>query len=137
MIALEGRAFLDRAELHAPAQMRAQIEIGGGEVTLFMVLMAAFKTLLYRYTGQLDLIVGTYIANRNRKEIEGLIGFFVNTLVMRTNLAGNPSFRELLKRVQETAVGAYAQQDLPFEELLNTLRPERTMSYTPLLQVKS
>jgi len=104
-------------------------------VTLFMTLLAAFDTLLYRYTGQSDILVGSPIANRNRSEIEGLIGFFVNTLVMRTNLAGNPTFSELLGRVREIALGAYAHQDLPFEILVEALQPERDLSHTPLFQV--
>ncbi|WP_234017158.1 non-ribosomal peptide synthetase [Nostoc sp. 'Lobaria pulmonaria (5183) cyanobiont'] len=103
--------------------------------TLFMTLLAAFQTLLWRYTGQEDIVVGSPIANRNRAEIEGLIGFFVNTLVLRTNLAGNPSFEELIKRVREVALGAYAHQDLPFELLVEQLQPQRDLSYTPLFQV--
>ncbi|MFN6517350.1 MAG: non-ribosomal peptide synthetase, partial [Nostoc sp. CreGUA01] len=103
--------------------------------TLFMTLLAAFQTLLWRYTGLEDIVVGSPIANRNRTEIEGLIGFFINTLVLRTNLAGNPSFEELLKRVREVALGAYAHQDLPFELLVERLQPERDLSHTPLFQV--
>ncbi len=102
--------------------------------TLFMTLLAAFQTLLYRYTGQEDISVGTAIANRNRAEIEGLIGFFVNTLVMRTNLSGEPSFREVLKRARKVALEAYAHQDLPFEILVEALQPERDLSHTPLFQ---
>jgi amino acid adenylation domain-containing protein/thioester reductase-like protein len=104
-------------------------------VTLFMTLLAAYNTLLYRYTGQTDILVGTPIANRDRTDIEGLIGFFVNTLVMRTNLAENPSFNELLPRLREMALSAYAHQDLPFEMLVEALQPERDMSHTPLFQV--
>ncbi|MBD2510596.1 non-ribosomal peptide synthase/polyketide synthase [Nostoc muscorum FACHB-395] len=104
-------------------------------VTLFMTLLAAYNTLLYRYTGQSDILVGTPIANRDRTEIEGLIGFFVNTLVMRTDLSLNPSFNELLPRIREMALSAYAHQDLPFEMLVETLQPERDMSHTPLFQV--
>ncbi|MEH2027051.1 non-ribosomal peptide synthase/polyketide synthase [Nostoc sp.] len=104
-------------------------------VTLFMTLLAAYNTLLYRYTGQTDILVGTPIANRDRTELEGLIGFFVNTLVMRTNLAENPSFNELLLSIREMALSAYAHQDLPFEMLVEALQPERDLSHTPLFQV--
>jgi hypothetical protein len=104
-------------------------------VTLFMTLLAAFKTLLHRYTGQEDIIIGSPIANRNRVEFEQLIGFFVNTLVLRTDLAGNPSFRELLRRVREVALGAYAHQDLSFEQLVESLHLERNLSHNSLFQV--
>ncbi len=104
-------------------------------VTFFMTLLAAFKTLLYRYTYQEYIAVGSPIANRNRSEIEGLIGFFVNTLVLRSNLSGNPSFRELLGRVREVTLGAYSQQDLPFDKLVEELHPERNLSHHPLFQV--
>jgi amino acid adenylation domain-containing protein len=105
------------------------------DATLFMTLLAAFKTLLYRYTGQEDILVGTPIANRNRSEIERLIGFFVNTLVMRTDLGETPSFRELLSRVRKVALEAYARQDLPFEYLVDELQLERDLSHAPLFQV--
>jgi len=104
-------------------------------VTLFMTLLAAYKTLLYRYTGQDDIIVGSLAAGRTRAEIEGLIGFFANTLVLRTQLSGNPTFRELLIRVREVCRGAYAQQDLPFERLVEILQPVRDMSHHPIFQV--
>jgi alpha-ketoglutarate-dependent taurine dioxygenase len=100
-----------------------------------MTLLAGFQTLLHRYTHQDDIVVGTDVANRNRHETESLIGFFVNLLVMRTDLSGNPSFRELLERVREVALGAYAHQDLPFAKLVEALRPERNSSHTPLFQV--
>ena len=104
-------------------------------VTLFMTLLAAFKTLLYRYSGQEDVVVGTNSANRNRSEIENLIGFFVNNLVLRTKLSGGMSFRELLKTVREVVLGAYSHQDLPFEKLVEVLQPKRVLNRTPLFQV--
>jgi amino acid adenylation domain-containing protein len=103
--------------------------------TLFMTLLAAFQAVLYRYTGQPDLVIGSPIANRTRTEIEPLIGFFVNTLVLRTDLSGNPTFRELLRRVRETTLAAYTHQDLPFEILVEELQPDRTVSHNPLFQI--
>ncbi len=103
--------------------------------SLFMVLLAAFNVLLYRHTGQSDIPIGSPIAGRNRAELENLIGFFLNTLVLRTNLDGNPSFRELLKRTREVALEAYANQDVPFEKLLEEVRPERDLSRTPIFQI--
>lgn len=104
-------------------------------VTLFMTLLAAFQTLLYRYTHQDDITVGTDLANRTQSETEQLIGFFVNLLVLRTDMSGNPTFYELLERVREVTLKAYAHQDLPFEKLVAELRPERSLSQTPLFQV--
>jgi len=118
-------------------ELSAELAILGKRagVTLFMTLFAAFQTLLYRYSGQEDIVVGTPIAGRNRQELEGLIGFFVNTLVLRTDLGGNPSFEQLLNRVREVALQGYTHQDLPFEQLVEALQPTRDLSYTPLFQV--
>ncbi|HWC65367.1 MAG TPA: condensation domain-containing protein, partial [Thermoanaerobaculia bacterium] len=102
--------------------------------TLFMTLLAAFQTLLHRYAGQDDVLVGAPIANRQSTETEGLIGFFANTLVMRGRFAGDPTFREFLGRARETALGAFEHQDLPFEKLVEELRPERSVGQNPLFQ---
>jgi len=103
--------------------------------TLFVTLLAAFQTLLYRYTEQENIAVGTPIANRNRTELEGLIGFFVNTLVLRVDLSGNPTFHELLSRAKQVTVEAWAHQDLPFEKLVEALHPDRDLSRNPLFQI--
>jgi len=107
----------------------------GEGVTLFMTLLMAFYTLLYRYTGQEDITIGSPIANRTRSEIEKLIGFFVNTLALRIDMSGNPSFIQMLERVREVTLAAYNHQDLPFEKLVEELKPVRDMSYSPLFQV--
>jgi len=104
-------------------------------VTLFMALVTAWKVLLMRYSGQEDILVCTPIANRNRPEIEGLIGYFANTLVLRTDLSGNPTFKELLGRVREVTLDAYMRQDIPFERLVEALQPERSLSHHPIAQV--
>ncbi|WP_164021375.1 non-ribosomal peptide synthetase [Pyxidicoccus trucidator] len=104
--------------------------------TLFMALLAGFQVVLSRYSGQDDFVVGTDIANRNHSQTEGLIGFFINQLPLRARLDGDPSFRELLGRVRQTSLGAYAHQDLPFEELVKALNPERSQGHAPLFQVK-
>ncbi|BAS60156.1 amino acid adenylation domain-containing protein (plasmid) [Leptolyngbya boryana NIES-2135] len=104
-------------------------------VTLFMTLLAAFNTLLYRHTRIEDILVGSPIATRNRVELEGLIGLFLNTLVFRTDVSGNPTFQELLNRVRDVALGAYAHQDVPFEKLVEELHPDRNLSQSPLFQV--
>lgn len=105
------------------------------DVTMFMIGLAAFYILLHRYTGQDNLLVGSPVANRNRVELENLVGFLVNTVVLRTDMTGNPTFRELLGRVREVALEAYDHQDLPFEKLVEELQPERDLSYNPLFQV--
>ena len=104
-------------------------------VTLYMVFLAGFVALLNRLTGQEDIAIGTPIANRNHLAIEGLVGTFVNTLVLRTDVSGDPTFRDLLGRVRDVALGAYAHQDLPFEKLVEELRPDRSHGGTPLVQV--
>ncbi len=105
------------------------------KVTPFMAYLAAFMVLLHKYSGQEDISVGTPIANRNRSEIENIIGFFVNTLVMRGDLSGDPTFEEFLQQIRQTALGAYAHQDLPFEKLVDAIQSERDVRHTPLFQV--
>ena len=126
----------DRA-LALPAGLARDLEAFSRShgVSLFMTLLAAFQLLLSRYTGQEDVVVGTPIANRNRSETEGLIGFFVNTLVLRTDLSGDPEIPELLRRVRDVSLHAYTHQDVPFEKLVEELRPERDLSHTALFQV--
>jgi phthiocerol/phenolphthiocerol synthesis type-I polyketide synthase E len=121
--------FIDR-RLTEPLRALAQRE----GATLFMVLLAAFKILLHRYSGETDICVGTPIANRKWAETEGLIGFFLNTLVLRTDLSGDPTFHELVGRVRQTTLDGYANQDVPFERLLQVVQPHRDLSRTPLFQ---
>ncbi len=106
------------------------------QASLYMVLLAAFQTLLHRYASQTDIAVGTSIGNRAQPEIEGVIGLFVNLLTMRADLSGDPSFRELLARVRKTALAAFANQDVPFEKVVEACQPERDRSRHPLFQVQ-
>ena len=125
-----------RSRILIPKPLVAELEKLSREqnVTLFMLLFAAFLVLLYRYTGQEDLVVGTPSANRNRSELHPIIGFFVNNLVMRAKLDGNPTFVELLARIREVTLGAYDHQDVPFEKLVQALRPVRALDHSPLFQ---
>jgi amino acid adenylation domain-containing protein len=127
----------DRVEFAVPAGVAAALrELARSHAaTVSMTVLSAFALLLGRYSGQDDVVVGTPVANRNRAEIEGLIGFFVNTLVLRTDLSGDPSFAELLRRVRTRALEAYEHQDLPFERLVDELVTERNRSRSPLFQV--
>jgi non-ribosomal peptide synthetase component F len=133
-----GRQLGAMEELEVSAEVSERLkEVSRREgVTMYMLLLAAFQTLLYRYSGQQDVIIGTDIANRNQGATEGMIGFFINQLVMRTDLSGEPSFRELLRRVREVCLGAYAHQDVPFEKLVDELQPKRELGRAPLFQVK-
>jgi hypothetical protein len=107
----------------------------GEKATFFMGALAVFVTLLYRRSGADDIVIGSPIANRNRVELQPIVGFFSNTIVLRTRLGGNPSFSEVLGRVRETALGAYAHQDMPFEKIVETVAPRRDPSYNPIFQV--
>ena len=128
-----GRRHEQTVEAALVEQLRGVARQHG--VTLFMLLLGTFNILLHRYTGQNDLRVGVPIANRNRREIEGLIGFFVNTQVLRVQLDGQTRFGDFLSALKETALGAQAHQDLPFERLVEALKLERSLSYNPLFQV--
>ncbi len=103
--------------------------------TLFMIILSAFQTLLYRYSGQTDIFMGTVVANRNRKDVEDLVGFFMNTLVLRTSFEGDPTFIDVLQRVKKMTLDAYTYQELPFDKMLEEIKPERDVSMTPLFQV--
>lgn len=129
------RGALWRFYLPKPLVDRLRAFSQQSSVTPFMTLLATFQTLLYRYTGQEDLLVGSAFAGRNRREVHDLIGFFVNTLPLRVSLAGEPTFMELLGRVREVALAAYAHQDLPFIKLVEQLQPDRDTSYSPLVQI--
>ena len=122
---------------HLPAKITGELdELARRDgATLFMVMLAAYQLLLSRWSGQQDIVVGSPIAGRKNREVEGLIGFFVNTLVLRTDVSGNPTFRQLLKRVKGLTLGAYAHQDLPFEVLVKELHPERNLAHQPIFQV--
>ncbi|HJP95187.1 MAG TPA: condensation domain-containing protein [Pyrinomonadaceae bacterium] len=126
------REFISLSE-----KLSAQLKVLGQRegATLFMTLLATFQLLLHQYSGQDNILIGTNIANRNRGSIEKLIGFFVNNIVLRTNLSGNPTFRQLLARARDVTLGAYAHQDVPFEMLLEDIRPERKNHVSPLFQV--
>ena len=125
-----------RLGIQLPAELSAGLkELSRREgVTLFMTLLAAFQTLLHRYSGQKEIVVGSPVAGRNYAETEGLIGFFVNTLVLRSDLSQEPTFVELLRQVKQVCLGAYAHQDVPFEKLIEELQPERDLSRSPLFQ---
>ncbi|HWL74560.1 MAG TPA: condensation domain-containing protein, partial [Burkholderiaceae bacterium] len=126
-----------RRWVQLPAELSHRLKALAAEshATLFMTLLAGLQTLIYRYTGQPEFAIGSPIANRRHAETERLIGFFVNMLVLRTDLSGNPSFCELLRRVRQTCLEAYTHQDVPFEKIVKELAPERSSGGTPLLDV--
>jgi amino acid adenylation domain-containing protein len=126
---------MERSRLPEPLLSKLKLLSDQQGVTLFMTLLAGFEILLYRYTGQTDISVGSAIANRSRQELESLIGFFVNTLVLRTQFTGDSSVAELLQRVRDVSLQAYAHQDIPFERLVEALDPARELSRTPFFQV--
>lgn len=121
-----------------PLSLLEQVKAAGltESCTLFMVLVATLNVVIFSYTNQDDIVIGSDVANRIRSEVEGLIGFFVNQLVLRTRLANNPTFRELLRQVRSVALEAFAYQNLPFDKLVEELNPERHLNFTPLFQIK-
>jgi amino acid adenylation domain-containing protein len=132
--ALSGRG--DSRVLELPADLVDQVRALGRQdgATLYMTLLAAFQVLLHRYSGQDNFAIGTPIAGRTRSEVEGLVGLFVNTLVLRAELGGDPDFRTLLRRVRQAALAAYSHQDMPFEQIVAVLHPERDPARSPLFQ---
>jgi thioesterase domain-containing protein len=134
----EEQTFRGASHAYAmPSDVMAALELlaPSHQATLFMVLLAAFKVLLYRYSGETDLLVGVPVAGRSQVETEALIGFFVDTLVLRDDLSGNPGFVDLLAQVRQTALGALANPDVPFEKIVEAIQPERSLSYNPIFQV--
>ncbi|WP_293118322.1 non-ribosomal peptide synthetase [Moorena sp. SIO4G3] len=129
----QGSSFKFELNPELTTRLRSLSQQSGA--TIFMSLLAVFGILLYRYSSQEDIIIGSAIANRSRRELEPLIGFFLNTIVLRIDLSRNPSFLELLSRVRQVALDGYAHQDLPFEQLVEVLKPERSLSHSPLFQV--
>jgi amino acid adenylation domain-containing protein len=129
------RGAQERIELPLELLERLERLARSEGATLYMVMLSAFQVLLSKYAGSEDVVVGSPIAGRTRKEIEELIGFFVNTLVLRTDLSGDPAFREVLRRVRQVTLGAYEHQEVPFEKLVAELQPERSLSHSPLFQV--
>ncbi|TAF12220.1 MAG: amino acid adenylation domain-containing protein [Nostocales cyanobacterium] len=129
------RGSIERFKLGDDLTNKLKILSQKSGTSLFMTLQAAFATLLYRYTGQEDIVIGSPITNRNRPALESLIGFFVNTLVLRTRLENNPTFRELLAQVRQVSLDAYTHPDVPFDQLVEVLQPQRHLSHSPLFQV--
>jgi amino acid adenylation domain-containing protein len=129
------RGAKQSVDLSASLTARLRALAQGEGATLFMAVLAAFQALLARYTGQEDIVVGSPMSGRSRVETEGLVGLFLNTLAFRTDCSGNPTYRQLLSRVREVALAAYSHQELPFEKLVEALRPERSLTQTPLFQV--
>lgn len=132
------RTFQGQAEfMEIDGDMSDALEVFSREegITFFITTFTLFNVLIYRYTGVDDVVIGAPVAGRDYPGLENLIGFFNNTVVLRNDLSGNPTFRELLKRVRNTALGAFEHQDLPFEKLVEELRPERNLSHTPLFQI--